>query len=194
MTLHIPDVLAPEREKYAAMWQQPDYKKYSPGLENVERFMKVIKPSPGETLLDIGCGAGVAGLEFEKSYLRVWWLDFTDAGLDDNVDRQRFIKASIWGSWRMRPAHGWDYGFCCDVLEHIPTEYTMLAVDRILHDCRTVWLQIAFDPDVFGQLIGKPLHMTVQPYSWWLARLASMGMMLDARDLCGSGVFVMERS
>lgn len=187
--LHIPEVVGPEREKYEQIWAQPDYKKFSPGLQNVERFMKVIEPTPGQTLIDIGCGAGVAGLEFQKRGLTVSFLDLTGAALEDGV--YAFVEEPVWSHkwWRHRK---WDYGFCCDVLEHIPPEYTMLSVARIMEACHCAWLQINFDPDLMGSLIGKPLHLTVQSYTWWLGRLATLGKVIDARDLCGMGVFVME--
>jgi hypothetical protein len=30
----------------------------------------------------------------------------------------------------------------------------------------------------------------VQPFKWWLERLRSLGLVLDARDLCGAGLFI----
>ncbi len=195
MSLHISDVLAPERTKYDEIWSTPEYNaSLSPGLENVERFMNVIKPALGASLIDIGCGTGKAGLEFERRGLQVSWMDLTAAALDADVDQGHFADGPVWGhAWRgMRP-NSWDYGFCCDVLEHIPTEYTMLAVERILRSCRTAWLQIAFKPDALGALIGKPLHLTVQPFTWWRDRIATLGSIMDARDLCGHGLFVVKR-
>lgn len=190
--MHITDGAAQERAKYAEIWSLPEYRAaHSPGLESVDHFMSVVKPAAGSTLIDIGCGAGGAGLEFERRGLRTHWLDITDAGLDDGVERKRFIEAPLWARWQ-RPL-GWDYGFCCDVLEHIPPEYTMLVVDRIISACRLSWLRIALRPDEFGKLIGEPLHLTVRPFDWWLIRLATIGKVTDARDLCGVGLYVVTR-
>lgn len=190
----IPDGAAQERAKYAEIWSTvPQYREHSPGLQNVDRFMSVLRPSAG-ALIDIGCGGGVAGLEFERRGFDVTYLDITDAGLVPEVDRARFIESALWSpSWPTVRRRGWDYGFCCDVLEHIPTEYTMLVLDRILGACRMVWLQIALRPDVFGKAIGEPLHLTVRPFQWWLVRLATLGTVIDARDLCGDGLYVVER-
>lgn len=191
--LHIVDGAAQERDKYAEIWSFPEYKVNSPGLTNVERFLSVMKPQVGECLLDVGCGAGVAGLAFERKGLKVTYLDITDAGLDPAVDRKRFIQAALWDPWWPSDAH-WDYGFCCDVMEHLPPEYTMLVIDKLLWHCRKVWFHIPFTPDGFGHMIGQPLHLTVQPYSWWLVRLATLGTVLDARDLCNKGLFVVSRN
>lgn len=178
-----------ERAKYETVWAFEDYKKYSPGLENVARFLKIAQPPSQSTVIDIGCGTGGAGIELEKSGLRVNWLDITDAALDPVIDRKWFIEKPIWGDW----SGTWDYGFCCDVLEHIPPEYVMLCLDRITTNCRTSWLQVCNLPDNFGKLVGQPLHLTVQPFVWWRERLKEMGTVAEARDLCGTSLFVVQR-
>jgi hypothetical protein len=188
--LHIVDGNAQERDKYAEIWSFEEYQTAdSPGLQNVSRFMDIMKPAPGETLIDIGCGSGKAGLEFQKLGLDVGWTDITDVALDEDVPRDFFYKNPLWGSW----ARGWSYGFCCDVLEHIPTEYTMLCLDRIITNCSKTWFQIALRDDVFGKLIGEPLHLTVRSFDWWLVRLQTLGNVVDARDLCGDGLYIVER-
>lgn len=183
-----------ERDKYIELWRDvPEYRVYSPGLENVGRFMEIMRPAPGATLLDVGCGTGCAGLEFKKLGLEVGWLDITDAGLAPDVPYSRFINAPLWTHWECHWKQGFDYGFCCDVMEHIPTEYSMLVIDRILASCRTTWFQIALVPDQFGAVIGQPLHLTVKPFAWWLERLKLAGRVTDARDLCEQALFIIER-
>ena len=182
-----------ERAKYTEMWQHPDYREISPGLELVKCFNAVLQPKPKQTLLDIGCGEGVAGLEFEKQGLLVSYLDITATALRREVSLSAFTQAVLWENWTSRFKYGFDYGYCCDVMEHIPPEFTMLVLDRILSVCRTAWFQIAFLPDSHGAKIGKPLHLTVHPFGWWLDRLRMMGRVDDARDICGRGVFVVRR-
>ncbi len=196
--MHIVDGAAQERAKYEEIWQIPAYKNYSGGLENVERFMKVMNPPPSPiretlTLIDIGCGEGLGGLAFQRLGFQVDWMDLTRAGLHVNVPLGRFIEAPLWSDWgSQRRTLGWRYGFCCDVMEHIPTEYTMLCIDRILSYCGQCWFQIDLNPDQFGKMIGEPLHLTVRPYDWWLVRMATLGKVLDARDLCGQGLYVVQ--
>lgn len=185
-----------EREKYAAIWLMPGYETFSPGEENAKRFLSVLSPEPGKTVLDAGCGAGRGGMALAALGLDVWYLDITSAGLDEygaGVPLGRFIEQPLWHRIAMPSAVEFDYGYCCDVMEHLPTEYTMLAARNIIDVCRVTWFQIAFFHDGWGAAINQDLHLTVRTFQWWLDRLDTIGNVIDARDLCGSGIFVVER-
>jgi 2-polyprenyl-3-methyl-5-hydroxy-6-metoxy-1,4-benzoquinol methylase len=186
------DIVEQERAKYAQLWAEvPECRAYSPGLENLTRFMGILKPPPKASLIDLGCGSGEAGVQFRELGLDVSWLDITDAGLHERVPRHRFTQMPLWANWK--PPYGYDFGYCCDVMEHMPTEYVMLVLDRIIKACRLAWFTIAFVPDEFGQAIDQPLHLTVQPFKWWLEHLTALGRVIDARDLCGAGLFVVQK-
>lgn len=203
--MHIVDGAAQERAKYAEIWSTvPEYRNFSPGLQNVERFLSIVKPKRGSSIIDIGCGEGVAGLDFAKRGFADWYLDITNAGLKDSVPRNRFFEMPLWSNDWPSPENiddgsydglwlQFDYGFCCDVMEHIPPEYTMLVLDRIIEHCKVAYFQICNLPDAFGQRIGEPLHLTVQNFNWWKVRIATLGKIIDARDLCGNSLFVVTR-
>ena len=59
------------------------------------------------------------------------------------------------------------YGFCADVMEHIPPAQVGRVLDNCLHAAQHVFFRIATDPDRMGVLVGHPLHLTVEPYAWW---------------------------
>ena len=178
-----------ERAKYQEIWAVDAYRAHSPGLTNVERFIRIVAPAKHAELIDLGCGTGDAGVEFERRELAVTWLDITDCALNPLIDRRRFIEAALWQDWAC--GQRWDYGFCCDVMEHIPTEYVMLAIERIMSACRVAaYFAIALRPDQFGAAIGQPLHLTVREFAWWRDHFAEMGCLVEARDLCGDGLFI----
>jgi SAM-dependent methyltransferase len=192
LTLHILDLALDERRRYSDLWALPDYAKYSPGERDVERFISTIEPRAGQSLIDLGCGSGIAGLKLGKdARLNVTWLDITDAGLFPAVPRARFIQSALWDHWPRE----WDYhyGYCVDVMEHIPPECVMLCIDRILSACRVTWFSVCLRPDAKGALIGEQLHLTVRPFNWWKTRMALLGNVLDARDLINDALFVVER-
>ena len=67
------------------------------------------------------------------------------------------------------------YGFCCDVMEHIPTEDVATVLRNILASANHVFFGISTVPDELGALIGEPLHLTVQPAAWWVKQLTELG-------------------
>jgi len=172
-----------EREKYAQAWDIPAYHDHSPGKKYAPLFGRMVAPDGG-SVLDIGCGAGAGGKALEAAYgLSATYLDQVKVG-----ELDPFIEQPLW-----KPIPGlYDYGYCCDVMEHIPTEFTMLCVTNMLRACKQVFFSISFQPDHFGAHIGEPLHLTVKPFAWWRDALREVGTVVDARDLLGEGVFVVK--
>jgi len=70
------------------------------------------------------------------------------------------------------------YGFCVDVMEHLPEEDIDAAIEVILGACRDVYFQIHTSPDLFGkrpEVVASfdgeiELHRSVFTYDWWLKK------------------------
>jgi len=56
-----------------------------------------------------------------------------------------------------------------------PPEDIEIVLRNILLHSRHCFFQISCVPDVMGGLIGEQLHLTVQPYAWWLEQFRSLG-------------------
>jgi 2-polyprenyl-3-methyl-5-hydroxy-6-metoxy-1,4-benzoquinol methylase len=179
-----------EREKYEQIWGHEEYQKSeSEGERYVDAFFEICGPIARARVIDIGCGAGGAGLMMAERGLQVHWLDLTSLALRPEVPRLRFLETPLWANWHRHP--GWDFGYCAEVMEHIPTEYVMLVAANILRNCKTAFFTICNRNDNFGPgLLGQPLHLTVRPYKWWLEAFEQIGKVKDARDLCGQSLFV----
>ena len=109
-------------------------------------------------------------------------MDFVDA-------RERkitFYKQNLWMPW---PDKHWAYGYCCDVMEHIPPEKVDKVLANIMAHCGKTFFSISFQEDHFGRKVGHPLHLTVRPFEWWRDKLAEHGAVHQGRDLIGMGVF-----
>jgi len=179
-----------ERDTYESMWGAVEgYSRESPGERYLPAFLQMVGSERG-TVLDAGCGTGKAALALEQAGFSVTLCDLTADGIVADARHFRFERACLWqaslqfGIWR------YDYGFCCDVLEHVPTQFTMLAVARLLEACkRGVFLSVSLVPDQYGMWVGKALHQTVQPYEWWLASLGELGEIVEARDLLDVGIY-----
>lgn len=163
----------PEALKYGKLWETDIYRAVAPGEHVVQLFVSQANPKPGSTVIDFGCGTGRAALLLAAfGRMNVTMVDFTGNCLDPDIkaacdtqkDVLRFVKADLE---KPLPVVG-EYGFCTDVMEHIPTEKVDRVLDHILLAARHVFFQISLVDDVCGKLIGEPLHLTVQPFAWWL--------------------------
>ncbi len=179
-----------ERAKYENVWQFDEYKKdESQSDKYVDAFFELCEPEIGNDVIDLGCGAGNGGLKLKERGLDVSWLDLTDVALLPEIDRDNFIATPLW-KWRP-PVNSYYFGYCCEVMEHIPQEYVMLCAANILRACNRTFFTICNRLDTYGpQLLGEPLHLTVRPFVWWLNSFEEIGTVHDARDLCGQSLFV----
>lgn len=177
-----------ERGKYEKAWSLDDYANFSPGLSHIDMFFSIASPKRGQSLIDVGCGAGAATSALKSRGLMARGFDLTDTAWahDD-------IPLTVGSIWRDLPRGPFDYAYCCDVMEHIPTEYVALSVSRILDSAPRAFFSVSFMPDHFGDYIGESLHLTVKPFVWWRELFWEMGTLLDARDMMGEGVFYVAR-
>lgn len=183
-----------EAQKYTKVWGLDSYAEHSPGFDHIDLFWSIAKPREGQTLLDIGAGNGVASVGLMLKGLDVEGFDVTDEGWKSNVNTSGVIfhKGCLWHRYDMpRPDHGdlFDFGYCCDVMEHIPTQFVGLAVSNALKRCKRVFFSISFKTDGHGDVIRDRLHLTVESFSWWRDTLREIGTVFEARDMIGEGVF-----
>lgn len=153
-----------EKQKYDTVWRMKEYRMISPGELSVDNFLEWAV-SAG-TLVDLGCGPGRASLILSAHY-KVTMLDISDRCLDKPVrnslsDTLTFKQACLWDFTLPQQ----DYGYCCDVMEHIPEEKVDGVLDCIAACCDSVYFQIHLKEDC-GKFIDEPLHLTIKPTSWW---------------------------
>jgi len=185
----------PEAEKYGKMWERPEYRKVSPGEGLAQVFLAQARPKPGAEVLDFGCGTGRGALMLAiLGGLRVTMIDFVRNSLDPEIREAlstqahtlKFVKADLE---QPIPVVA-EYGFCCDVMEHIPPERVDRVLDNVLKAARHVFFSISTIPDKCGDLIGEDLHMTVQPYGWWLRKLCDRDAVVHwSREEDGASLF-----
>lgn len=180
-----------ERDLYEGVWTSVEaYGDVAPGEFYLPIFLQIVGAARGH-VLDAGCGSGKGALALQAADFRVTQCDLTDAGLCEAARDLPFHEACLWHSLKgLAPAGAFDWVYCCDVMEHLPTAFTMLAVEQMLRVARQgVFLGIATVPDQFGAWVGRALHQTVQPFTWWRDALGELGTVTDARDLINSASF-----
>ncbi|MGX9443864.1 hypothetical protein ACWX0K_14980 [Nitrobacteraceae bacterium UC4446_H13] len=146
------------------MWARPEYSIWSPGADSVAEAVSLFDRTG--SLYDFGSGKGIAVAKFRDA-------GFAATGIDHVKLTPDTIRACLWSL----PADlsVVDFGFCADVMEHIP----LARVDDVLsgiaqHVSAAAYFRIATVPDAMGKLIGETLHLTVCPAEWWLARVSAV--------------------
>jgi SAM-dependent methyltransferase len=186
-----------EQEKYLQVWEEPAYRNHSPGEEHAAEFVQMAEVRPYHKVLDLGCGTGRGGLKINLlTGCDVTLLDFAENCLDADIVQKYQASGSggmrFWEADLTQPisASG-DYGFCCDVLEHIPPA----DVDKVIRNCLaaapTVYFNISTVPDEMGQLITQRLHLSVHPFEWWKETFKRLGYAVRfAEERVGAAVFL----
>src|SRR5574343_259069 len=159
-----------EQAKYEAMWSHPEYRVVAPGAWAVPTFLEAANPRLGETVRDLGCGTGRAGLGLQAAGLEVTQYDFAPNCRDAEVQ----LPFELHDLTKPVPGLPADYAYCCDVLEHIPTDDVLRVLTNVVRAGRKAFLQISCTEDHMGVLIGEPLHLTVKPYAWWQEQMEAL--------------------
>lgn len=152
-----------EKKKYERMWAHRDYAKWSPGEEIAPFAFKELCAHAGQSIIDYGCGKGQAVAYFRDRGMFARGVDLVPL----------FPAAIIASLWELPdsllPA---DFAFSADVFEHIPTDKIDATLAGIaLRTKEAGFFRISTREDSMGRLIGKKLHLTVQPVGWWKHKL-----------------------
>lgn len=161
-----------EEEKYAVMWDRGDYGDVSPGELLAKRFIEIVKPEYGSRIADFGCGSGKGSLAInELGNFDLTLIDLVANSRVPEAERFKFILSDLYSLPEMHV----DYGFCTDVMEHLPTDRVWVTLEAIRNSCSECFFQISTIQDDFGGAVGVPLHLTVKPYEWWKETLLDVG-------------------
>ena len=181
------------QQLYEKMWTVDEYREVSPGELAGNTFLAVAKPERNSKVIDFGCGTGRGSFYLTfMGGMRATMLDFASNCLDEDVqnamrnypDKFEFIQHDL----TLPAPSSAAYGYCTDVMEHIPEEDVDAVLYNILSSARQVFFRISTSLDVMGpRFVKKHLHVTVQDYAWWAAKFIEHGCsILHSEDLGGA--------
>jgi ubiquinone/menaquinone biosynthesis C-methylase UbiE len=163
------DLAERERNKYERMWDVTAYRNHAPGEALATRAFNEMGMRKGDKIIDFGCGTGRPAVQFQRMGAAVIGVDHATNCLDPNMNIT-FLQCCLWD---MPPDLLSDYGYCTDVMEHIPPEKVDAVLSEIKRIVRNkVFFQIATFPDGMGKRIGETLHLSVHGPEWWKAKLS----------------------
>lgn len=187
--LAMDNLAAVEREKYVAIWQREEYRRVSPGMIESDRAWQVCGIRSGATLIDFGSGPARATKWFEDRGVDVVAVDFAPNARETDVP---FVEACLWDMPDALPPA--DFGYCCDVMEHIPTEKVWEVLSGIAARVKkAAYFRIATRPDKMGRLIGRPLHLTINRGEWWRREVEKHFALVDVIEDTGRDVILLAR-
>lgn len=175
-----------EREKYQEVWKHDIYRKCAPGESLVGNAFLEMGMAEGDSIIDFGCGTGRAAAAFKKwLHMQVTCVDHAENCLDPGIDLP-LIVACLWDL----PEMSAQWGFCTDVMEHIPTEKVDAVLENIAKSCtQGCFFQIATRNDSLGAIVGRKLHMTVIPAKAWYDVLSKHFEIVRMIESDGSAIF-----
>jgi len=182
-----------EKAKYEKLWKKfPQYRKVSPG-ENISKyFLERVNPPKGSRIIDFGCGTGRGGLALHEAGMEVLMSDFVGGCLDKKV-RKAMRKSDgkfsfIEHDLNSRFPEYSVYGYCADVLEHVPENQTDVVIQNILEVCRSCFFMIHTQEDRCGKLIDETLHVNQQDYAYWVKKFADNDCTITWSEQLGHSV------
>ncbi len=165
-----------ECDKYRTMWNLPDYRDISPGENCVSTFLAEVKPDG--LIVDFGCGTGRASIALKAAGYRTMMIDFADNCRDQEALELPFVEWDLTNPLPMTAP----YGFCTDVMEHIPTKDVNAVIRNIMAAAARVFFQISTVEDNFGALLDLSLHLTVKPPEYWYGKMKALGYDIEWRE------------
>ena len=154
-----------ERLKYERMHRIPGYSP-GPGRSHIPRFLSLLEGRP--SVIDYGCGTGDAALVLHELGFEVYLVDIAHNSIrpaTKEILGDRFFVSALHELPGALPAAEW--GFCCDVLEHLPTDYVERSLRAMRARTPNLYCSISGSPDGWGRHINEVLHLTVKPREWW---------------------------
>lgn len=169
-TVDTADLTRQESVKYRAMYNHAGYKANPGSPREAKDFLARYKLSPGDVLIDFGSGPGYASNYFHEEGLRVIAIDIAPNALrDEFLGKFPLIVSAFWDLPAKLDAK---WGFCTDVMEHIPPARIDEVLGVMSSSCsKSVFFNISLRPDGCGVVIDQVLHLSVFPRDWWQAKL-----------------------
>lgn len=131
------------------------------GVTQYEKpIRKLIQRTEAKTLLDYGCGQAHA---------------YTQHGIHKRWGvAMPTLYDPAFAPYSVKPSGTFDGVICSDVLEHVPEKLVGAVVAELFEYAdKFVWASVCCRPAKKLFPDGRNLHVTIQPFAWWQAKLTA---------------------
>jgi len=172
-----------EREKYEAVWGNPNYRVHSPGMrliEDIEGWLREIK---AKSVIDVGCGTGRVLARLSRAGLKCVGIDIATNACTEFDGEVHVLDVTDAGDVLPRA----DAVLCTDMLEHVPPDLVDACLSAINVMAPRAYLQIALFKDAGAAWgVSEPLHLSLFSPGEWVDRLERAGFKIEHKRLIGS--------
>jgi 2-polyprenyl-3-methyl-5-hydroxy-6-metoxy-1,4-benzoquinol methylase len=166
---------AAEDDKYSALWKD-DYRD-----ANWKRLASIVLKKTASydghvSLLDFGFGSGRSIDFFESKGFNVCGVEISSYAVGVQLAKGRDIYHASLDDLCMLGDKQFDFGFCNDVLEHIPLHLIGRSLAEMVRVCSdALFLSVCPTPSHHLSKESENLHLTVRPEPWWANEFMKYG-------------------
>jgi ubiquinone/menaquinone biosynthesis C-methylase UbiE len=138
-----------------------------------EGVIPYLRDVDAKSLCDVGCGYGRFCDKASEICDTVYGVDIASVATGQVIDNPKikFIDSEAKDLPLEDGAVEWVTSFDC--LEHCEPQHIDAIFDHFRRiSTKGMLLSISYDPDI---RYGVPLHLTVQPESWWVEKISKYG-------------------
>jgi hypothetical protein len=163
-----------EDHKYSRLWQD-GYKEAH--WKRLARF--ALKTTRGTTPLsgvDFGFGNGNTMDYFLSHGFHVQGVEISHYAVTRQRELGRVVHHASLDDIHILGDNQFTFGFCNDVIEHLPEEYVTPSLDEMTRLCSDyLFISVCPEPSHHLSFEGENLHLTVKPEAWWRERFERYG-------------------
>jgi len=167
----------PEKKYHEAYWENENNRSKCRGENLCMAFMKEVKPIPGSTIYDFGCGTGRGGLALALlSHCKVTLVDISSNSLDSEVaeacknqgDNLSFLQHDLFNPLPKRLK----YGYAVDFFDKLSIEDFPNTIKNCLQSVERLYFTVTTTEE--------------RPYDWWLSYLKKCDVIVYLSCLDGN--------
>jgi len=160
-----------EDRKYSILWSS----NYS-SAKWKKLAKKLVQNEKRGKLIDLGFGNGESLNYFLKKGFDTYGVEISCLCVDNAIKKGFNVYHGSLDNLNFYPDSYFEFGFCNDVIEHLPEELIIDSLREIKRICsKKLYLSVCPTLSHHLSAKGENLHLTVKPKEWWESQFNEVG-------------------